>query len=51
MYNQKCYKHIGKDLSRQENTDIPEKTEFKGTLDENDGAAMLFYCWKAAKIF
>ena len=50
LYHQKYYKRIVIDFSRQENN-IPKKSKLKGTLEENAGAEMLFYCWKAAKIW
>ena len=51
LYHEKYYKLIVIDFSRQENNNIPLKTKFKGTLEENNGVEMLLYCWEAAKNF
>ena len=37
---------MGKDLSRQTNTSIPQPINFVRKLEEDDGAKMFFYCWK-----
>ena len=49
LYHQKFYRLIGIDLSRQTNTNIPQQINFTKKLKKNDGAAMFFYCRKAAK--
>ena len=40
---------MGINLSRQTNTGTPRQINFTGNLEEDDGATMFFYCWKAAK--
>ena len=42
LYHQKYYKLIGIDLSRQTNTNIRQKIDLSGKLEENDGATMFF---------
>ena len=42
LYHQKYYKLIGKDLSRQTSTSIPQQINFVGKLEEDDGAKMFF---------
>ena len=41
-YHQSCYELTGICLSRQTNTKIPQKINFTGKLEENDGAVMFF---------
>ena len=43
LYHLKYYKFIDTDLSRQANASIPQQIDFKGKLDENDGAIFDFY--------
>ena len=43
LYHQEYYKSIATDLSRQRNTSIPQKINFIGKLNEDDGATM-FSC-------
>ena len=42
LYHQKCYKHIGIDLSRQENARIPPVISFIGKLKEVNKAKKFF---------
>ena len=42
LYNQKYYKIVGIDLSRQTNTSIPQQINFVAKLAEDDGATMFF---------
>ena len=49
FYHQKYYKVIGIDLSRQVNTSIPQKINFVGKLEEEDGATMIFIAEKQQK--
>ena len=42
LYHQNYYKLIGIDLSRQTNTTIPQKINFTGKLEEDDGATTFF---------
>ena len=42
LYHQSYYKLIGIDLSRQINTSIPQQINFKGKLEGDDGATMIF---------
>ena len=42
LYNQKYYKLIGIDLSRQTNVSIPQQVNFTRQLEEDDGGTMLF---------
>ena len=46
LYRQNYYKHIGIDLSRQTNTNIPQQINFVGKLEEDDGATMFFIAEK-----
>ena len=46
LYHQSYYKLIGIDLSRQINTSIPQQINFKGKLEEDDGATMIFIAEK-----
>ena len=50
LYHLKYYKFIDTDLSRQANASIPQQIDFKGKLDENDGATMFFTAEKQQKI-
>ena len=50
MYHLKYYKFIDTDLPRQANASIPQQIDFKGKLDENDGATMFFTAEKQQKI-
>ena len=49
LYHQKYYKLIGTDLSRQTNTSIPQKINFIGKLEEDDGATMFFIAERKQK--
>ena len=49
LYNQKYYKLIGIDLSRQKNTNIAEQINFVEKLEEDDGATMLLIAEKQQK--
>ena len=49
LYHQNYYKVIGIDLSRQTNTNIPQKINFTGKLEEIDGATMFFIAEKQQK--
>ena len=51
MYQQKYYKFMGIDLSRQTNKSIPQQTNFMGKLEEDDGATMIFITEKQKKLF
>ena len=42
LYHQKYYKLIGKDLSGQKNSSIPQKIIFTWQLEEDDGATIFF---------
>ena len=46
LYHQSYYKLIGIDLSRQINTSIPQQINFKGKLEGDDGATMIFIAEK-----
>ena len=46
LYHQSYYKLIGIDLSRQINTSIPQQINFKGKLEVDDGATMIFIAEK-----
>ena len=50
LYHLKYYKFIDTDSSRQANASIPQQIDFKGKLDENDGATMFFTAEKQQKI-
>ena len=50
LYHQKYCKLIGIDLSRQGNMSIPQQINFTGTLEEDDGAAMIFIAEKQQKV-
>ena len=43
-YHQNYDKHIGIDLLRQKNTNIPQKINSAGKLEEDNGATMFFSC-------
>ena len=43
------YKLIGIDLSRQANTSIPQKINFTGKLEKDDGATTFFIAVKQQK--
>ena len=49
LYHQSYYKFIGIDLSRQTNTSIPQRINFTGNLEEEDGATMFFIAEKQQK--
>ena len=49
LYRQNHYKLIGKDLSRQTNTSIPQQITFTGKLEKDDGARMFFDSEKQQK--
>ena len=49
FYNQKYYKLIGIDLSRQTNTSNPKKINFTVKLEEDDGVTMFFIAEKQQK--
>ena len=40
-YHKKCYVLIGKDLSRQTNTNIPQHINFTGKLERYDGDSLI----------
>ena len=42
LYYQKYYKVIGIDLSRQANTNVIQKINFVGKIEESDGGKMFF---------
>ena len=42
LYNQKFYKLVGIDLSRQKNTNVPQKINFVGKLEKEDRVTILF---------
>ena len=50
LYQQKCYKLIGIDLSRQSNMSSPQQINVIGKLEEDDGATILFIAEKQQKI-
>ena len=49
MYHQKYYKLLGTDLSRKNNTSIPQQINFTGKLEEDGGATMFFITEKQQK--
>ena len=51
LYQQKYFKLIGIDLSRQTNTSIPQKINFAGKLEELDGVTISFIAEKQQKLF
>ena len=50
-YHQNYCKPIAIDLSKQTNTTIPQQINFRGNLEENDGATMFFIVEKQQKLF
>ena len=50
LYQQKCYKLIGIDLSRHTNTSIPQQINFTGKLKIDHGATMFFIAEKQQKV-
>ena len=46
LYHQNYYKLTGIDLSRQANTNIPQKINSKGKIEKHDGAIMFFIAEK-----
>ena len=50
-YHQNYYKLIGMDSSRQTKTNIPQQINFRGKLEEADGATMFFITEKQQKLF
>ena len=46
LYHQKYCELIGINLSRQTNKNIPQKINFIGKLEEDDGATMFFIAEK-----
>ena len=46
LYHQKYYKLTAIDLSRQENTSIPQQINFTAKLEEDDGATVFFMAKK-----
>ena len=51
LYLQNYYKLTGLDLSRQTNTTIPQKINFTGKLEEDDGAIMFLALKSSKKLF
>ena len=51
LHHQKYYKLIGIDLSRQTNISTPQKINFVGKLEEDDGSKIFFIAEKQQKIF
>ena len=49
LYQQKYYKLISIDLSKQTNTNIPQQTSFTGKLEKDSGATMFFIAEKQQK--
>ena len=49
--HQNYYKHIGIDLSRQTNTNIPQQINFTQKLEEDDGVTMFFIPERQQKRF
>ena len=43
LYHQKYYKMIGIDMPREANTNIPQRNNFVGKLEENDGVTRVFF--------
>ena len=46
LYHKKYYKLTAIDLSRQENTSIPQEINFTGKLEEDDGPTIFFMAEK-----
>ena len=51
LYNQKYYKIIGIDLSKQTNTSIPRQVNFVGISEEDDDATTFLFLKKIILIF
>ena len=51
FYHQKCYKIVAIDLSRLTNTSIPQRINFTGKLEQDDGATMFSIAEKHQKLF
>ena len=51
LYHQNYYKLTGLDLSRQTNTTIPQKINFTGKLEEDDGGIMFLALKGSKKLF
>ena len=51
LYQQKYYKLIGIDVSRQTNISIPQQTNFVKKLEEADGSVIFFISEKEQKLF
>ena len=51
LYHQKYQKLIGINLSRQQNTNIPQKINFVGKSAENDVVTKFFVADKQQKLF
>ena len=49
LYNEKYYKLIGIDLSRQTNTNVPQKINFVGKLKKDNRVKILFIPEKQQK--
>ena len=49
LYNQKYYKLIAINLSRQTNTNVPQQINFARKLEEDDGAKRFFIAKKQQK--
>ena len=49
LYNQKYYKLIAINLSRQTNTNVPQQINFERKLEEDDGAKRFFIAKKQQK--
>ena len=49
LYQQKYYKLIGIDLSRQTSTSISQQIKFVAKLEKNDGTTVLFISGKQQK--
>ena len=50
-YHQNSYELIDIDLSRQENTSVPQQINFAGKLEENDGAISFLLLKSSIKQF
>ena len=51
LYDQKYYKRIEINLSRQTYANIPQKINFVGKLEENDSATMFLMLKISKKLF
>ena len=49
LYHKKYYKLVGIDLYRQKNTSTPQKINFVGKVEEDDGATTFFISKKQQK--